>query len=332
MRLKSVFRELAEANLRDFEQRKRAISNAILAAITPSAYLGRGILESDKSLVIQKIEAMFGPGIVRVPFRNFDIRNVKATVARGKFGDVLGLCFATGQQQEDLLSWVRSHRLDGLYTFAEHYEIKGPGPNGQPFGYELRRLRRSPWAESSEPPFYVGAHGDTGTVTVTLPEQGEIHIDGDTFARILCAQDAYRDAIKIKRGGPENHAMNSNRPTVLVICCSAGGGEESVLRAVNQQLESEKLPSKAYGTSAVVVTKIFDRFGQDFPDGLAITSVHDVGEFAEEELDFIPKSGTADDLGEQETLTIWPAAPIATPQSLDPGAQKLLPPPRQMRD
>lgn len=329
MRLKSVFRELAEANLRDFEQRKRAISNAIIAAITPSAYLGRGILESDKSLVIQKIEAMLGPGIVRVPFRNFDIRNVKATVARGKFGDVLGLCFATGQPQEDLLSWVRCHRLDGLYTFAEQYEIKGPGPNGQPFGYELRRLRRSPWAESSEPPFYVGAHGDTGTVTVTLPEQGEIHIDGDTFARILCAQDAYRDAIKIKRGGPENHAMNSNRPTVLVICCSAGGGEESVLGAVNQRLESEKLPSKAYGTSAVVVTKIFDRIGGD--SDLAITSVHHAGEFEEHELDFVPKSGEADDLGEDGTITIWPQ-PI-TPQSADPSPQRLLlPPPLEMPD
>lgn len=332
-RLNSVVAELIYADRRDWN---RAIYNARVAAQTPSHLLGRGVLLAEER------KCQLGKPLLH---RNFNISQVSSEELHDKTGiGVLGRSFVChGKLEGQIALWVKSHyRLDDIYTLWEWKKVPGPGPNGQPFGFSLGKVQRTPWAGAKKPPYFVWAHGHDGTVVVSIRESGkqrQIRVDGDTFARIMGAapSPSYRA-----------EALSGGRPTVLVVCgsgapsqwCAASHGEESVLEAVQRVQEAGGFPEAAnYGAELVVGIVTIDKEamkgvlaeeGMKLPPEanwpqLATLCVRDKNnEHANPvTMGFRAAGAPAADLGELGSLTLWPT-PL--PEPMPQGVLRLPPP------
>lgn len=325
---------LVKARLLDARERRRALENAAVAISTPPHFLERGILDADL-VSRQNLQRMAGATPERLLFKYFDTRQVETHVVYGKLGGILGMCFDR-EAIESCTDWLKSYLLAKRhYVALNRYGIDGPGPNGQPYGIVLGMLRRGPWAWSRWRPFFIFSHGDPGEATVTISKIGKIHVKAETFARMVCNNTHYREAILNAAKGQTSRQFY--RPTVLVLCRSAAG-DKSVVNALNLQLHYEKLPTIAYGTGAEVgITNYASHFGKDFP-GLGFLFTDDLGgQYSAHDLNFLPKSHPKFDNVDVGSITIWPYDLSQTAQSTGPtaqnlqSAQKLLPPPRSTK-
>lgn len=164
---------------------------------------------------------------------SFDPAQVRSVVLRGADGEPIGVAFPTQVRLADQVH-IEAWASNDLGRTAD-VQVTPRRPNlKHPDWITDQPVERAPWADSVEysgrPPTYVRAHSNRNrfAVDLNLPGQDKavtVGIDGETFGRVLEANQNFARANQANPGGP-----------LVLICCESGKPDGTAARDVANYL------------------------------------------------------------------------------------------------
>ncbi|WP_157129575.1 hypothetical protein [Nocardia amamiensis] len=212
--------------------------------------------------------------------RHFRIGDIVSTPLVDFQGKTIGVNFPTGPSDAETSLWSRKERRASDYSYWEGRPVVNSETGEE--DWEYRTSHPAPWYNDEiegVSPIYCIAHGDLRTVSVN-DGTGKLAVTGETYGRILSANEHFRRAIDENASSP-----------VLQLSCQGGHPWGSVAESLARALHDSGINRDLYSPKSLV--GIFIARGREYEySEIGVDTTSSEGyPFRDEPFSFYPAPG-----------------------------------------